>query len=349
MKSGIIYPQPLFKGDVIAITAPSSGLDPDHYPRLELVKKHLAAEGYKVIEGQCLREDIKHTSGSPKQRASEFVKFWTDEKVKAIMPPWGGETLIEILHLIDFEKLKKSTPKWVSGYSDLSTLHFAITLKTGIATLHGSNLMDLAPTQTDNLTKAFLNVFKLKSGDRFTQYGSSKYQIKHNDFCIHVESSFNLTEDTQWKILPSAKTYSNDIKGRLIGGCLDTIARLVGTPYGDLNRFKNQFSKEGVLFYFEACDMDPFEVVRTLWNLRLAGWFDQLNGILIGRYNGPDAKDEDSLNYLEAIKSVLGDLSVPVIYDMDIGHRPPQFNLINGSFAEVRFEEGNGSIAQTLI
>lgn len=345
----IIYPDPLAAGATIAITAPSSGLDPEYYPRLELVKSHLAAQGFKVIEGNCLRHTKKHRSGSRVDRAKEFVDFWMDESVKAIMPPWGGEFLIEILSLIDFNKLKAVKPKWISGYSDLSTLHFAMTLKTGIATLHGSNLMDLAPAQADPLTTSLMKCLQLKNGDKITQASSEKYQIKHNDFCVDVGSSLNLTEPTQWKLLPTAKAYREPIQGRLIGGCLDTIARLVGTPFGDLNAFKNQFSHDGVIFYFEVCDMKNNELIRTLWNLRLAGWFEDLNGIVIGRSNNPAPKSSDGITYEEALKDVLSDLSVPVIYDVDIGHRPPQFNIINGALGELAFSNGRGSLTQLLV
>jgi muramoyltetrapeptide carboxypeptidase len=94
--------------------------------------------------------------------------------------------------------------------------------------------------------------------------------------------------------------------------------------------------------------MPPCELVRTLWNIRLAGWLDGLTGVLIGRSTGQDAKEPEHLSYIEALQSVLGDSAVPVIYDADIGHRPPQLNLINGSVAEVFFANGKGTIMQEL-
>ena len=63
-----------------------------------------------------------------------------NDEIDIIIPPWGGELLFEILE-ISIMKLLKS--KWVLGYSDISALLLAITLKTGIATAHGTNLVDL--------------------------------------------------------------------------------------------------------------------------------------------------------------------------------------------------------------
>jgi len=44
------------------------------------------------------------------------------------------------------------------------------------------------------------------------------------------------------------------------------------------------------------------------------------------------------------VMSILGDLNVPVIFDMDIGHKGPQFSMINGAKAEVVSENGKGSL-----
>jgi len=56
-------------------------------------------------------------------------------EVAAIIPPWGGELLIEVLPLLDFNKITETECKWVMGYSDTSTLLMPLTLivdKTGV-------------------------------------------------------------------------------------------------------------------------------------------------------------------------------------------------------------------------
>jgi len=49
-------------------------------------------------------------------------------------------TIFEILEYIDFDAMPD---KWILGYSDISLLLLAVTLTTGIATAHGTNLVDL--------------------------------------------------------------------------------------------------------------------------------------------------------------------------------------------------------------
>jgi muramoyltetrapeptide carboxypeptidase LdcA involved in peptidoglycan recycling len=81
-------------------------------------------------------------------------------------------------------------------------------------------------------------------------------------------------------------------------------------------------------------------------HLRRHHWFDGLSGLLIGRNAGPVPDSHESLSYTEALAATLGDLPYPVLYDVDIGHQPPQFTLVNGAVAHVQFKGGQGSIAQ---
>jgi len=48
------------------------------------------------------------------------------------------------------------------------------------------------------------------------------------------------------------------------------------------------------------------------------------------------------------LKQGLGSLNVPVIYDADIGHTPPQMQIINGSIGKVEFADGKATIWQSI-
>ncbi len=58
----IRIPPKLSPGDLIAITAPSSGVPEHLHPRLELAIQHLRNRGYQVVEGECLRQQLKNKS-----------------------------------------------------------------------------------------------------------------------------------------------------------------------------------------------------------------------------------------------------------------------------------------------
>ncbi len=341
----IRFPKPLEPGDLIAVTAPSSGVAAAETPRLELVLRNLRAHGYRVVEGECLRGERKNASAPRDQRAHELMRFFTDPQVAAILPPWGGELAIELLTFVDFERLRSLPPKWLLGYSDLSTLQLPLTLISGWATAHGPNLMDLAPSQTDPLTTSTLKILSLGPSTPVVQHASTHHQIEWNDFRVNPDASLNLTEPTAWKRLDGA-TAPVEFSGRLIGGCLDTILHLAGSPYGDVPRFVRESGGDRAILYLENAEMGPAALVRALWGLRLNGWFDGLSGLMFGRSNGPVPSGADSLTYEEALRAVLADVPYPVLYDVDIGHRPPQLTLINGALANVSFDAGSGHIAQ---
>ena len=94
--------------------------------------------------------------------------------------------------------------------------------------------------------------------------------------------------------------------------------------------------------------MPPCELTRALLSLRLQGWFSGLNGILIGRSAAPEQSDATQLQYLDALRSALGDLQLPILYEMDIGHVPPQLSLVNGATAKVIFNGSESAIQQQL-
>jgi len=341
----ILFPKPLSPADLIAVTAPSSGVEGAALARLDLVLANLRNRGYRVIEGECLRSQHKDASASSKDRASELTKFLNDPQVSAVFPPWGGELASDLLEKIDFEALRVVSPKWLLGFSDVSTLQLPLTLISGWATAHGPNLMDLAPTQTDPLTTGTLTVLESNLDKPIEQHSSVMFQKKWTDFAVRVDAPLNLTEQTVWKRLDGS-TESVSFRGRLIGGCLDTIAWLAGTRFGDIPSFVKQHQADGVVLFLENVEMAPPGLVRALLALKRHGWFEGLAGLLIGRSAGPLPNSPDRLNYNEALIAVLGDLQYPVVFDADIGHQPPQLTLINGAFAQVHFKNGKGSITQ---
>jgi muramoyltetrapeptide carboxypeptidase LdcA involved in peptidoglycan recycling len=338
------FPRPLRPGDTIALTAPSSGVVEPLWRRLDLVTAHLRGLGFRVIEGDCLRSQVQDASAPAEARAAELQAFLLREDVAAVIPPWGGERAIELIPRLDWAALAEAEPKWFLGFSDLSTLMLPLLLVAGWGSAHGPNGMDLSPSQTDPLMRDVLKVLATPAGEPVTQRGSARYQVQWTDFADDPAAALNLTESTRWQALRGEPRV--ECSGRLVGGCLDTVARLAGSRYGDVPGFVRRHAADGVLLYLENCEMAPVELLRALWSLRLAGWFDGVSGVLLGRSAGPDVRDAQRLNYRAAVEAVLADLPCPVLLDLDIGHRQPQFTLVNGALATVRFEGDNGSITQ---
>lgn len=341
----IRFPRPLRPGDTVAITAPSSGVSPGALPRLDLVLSHWRARGFKVIEGECLRREHHDCSAPAPERAAELMHFLTDPGVAAVLPPWGGERAIELLPLLDFDALRRMPPKWLLGFSDLSTLQLPLALLSGWSSAHGSNLMDLAPSQTDPLVNGVFDVLAHDGATPIVQHASARYQVKWVPFETDVAAPLNLTEPTRWRRLDGRDDEPLTVSGRLIGGCLDTLGRLAGTRFGDVPSFVRE--GDGALLYLENCEQSPSEMLRTLVSLRLHGWFDGLAGLLLGRSAGSEVTDPNRLNHAQAAADALAGLTCPVLLDLDIGHQQPQLTLVNGAWATCHFEAGGGWLSQT--
>ena len=343
------YPRPLRAGSRIAVTAPSSGVLPPLHPRLNLNLSHLRAQGFIVEEGHCLRGEHMSASASADARASELMHFLLRDDIDAVFPPWGGELAIELLDRLDWTALQHTRPKWLIGYSDTSTLMLPLTLRLAWASAHGPCLMDLAPGQNDGLTLGALGVLATPPGGVVTQPQSPRWQSKWTDFAVVPDTTYALTEPTQWRCLNRPVDTPLHFRGRLSGGCIDTLVHLVGSVFGNLPKFVQSCGAEGVILYLENAEMSPTELVRALHRLRWAGWFDGLTGLLIGRSAAADTTGAHELRYETALQCELGDLPFPVLVDVDIGHRPPQLMLVNGALADIDWSAADGGqVMQTF-
>ncbi|MFS0657118.1 S66 peptidase family protein [Bacillus sp. 179-C3.3 HS] len=337
----IQYPL-LQKGQTIGVTAPSSGVQPSWHELVQLSSERMKKRGYEVICGDTVWQQEKAKSAPAIERAKELQYMITSDHIDHIIPPWGGQLLIEILEHLDFSEMQR---KWILGYSDTSVLLLAMTLKTGIATAHGTNFIDLRGEEQDPTTAKWEQVLSTLLETDVTQISSSMYQ-KEWQFDNPSKHIYHLTEPTEWRAIPDERI---TVKGRLMGGCIDVIRHLAGTPYGDVKAFQQTFIKdEPILWYFENCALNAASMKRSLVQLKLAGWFENCSGIMFGR----SAVDEpvEGYEYIDIYQELHRDLQVPILYDIDCGHVPPQMTLINGAYAEVQMQEkGRAVLTQTFL
>jgi muramoyltetrapeptide carboxypeptidase LdcA involved in peptidoglycan recycling len=65
---------------------------------------------------------------------------------------------------------------------------------------------------------------------------------------------------------------------------------------------------------------------------------------MYGRLDG--YSDVQDYTFEDALEKLASELNIPVIYDVDIGHLPPQWTLINGASAKIHYKDGKVSIVQ---
>ncbi|MGH3875062.1 MAG: S66 family peptidase [Pseudonocardiaceae bacterium] len=340
----IRYPAPLRSGDCIGVTSPSAGVGGQLRGRLDFCLQHLRGLGYDVVVGDCM-DGSGVTSAPAPARAAELTAMLVDPAIRAVVPPWGGELAIDLLPLLDLDAISTAEPTWLVGYSDLTTVMLPLTLRTGIATLHGSNLMD-TPYRVPEPLLPWLAAATAPAASELRQGAAAAYRSgRHPHYAFHPQvREMTLNTPSRWKLLGAAAQAS--ATGRMIGGCLETISMLPGSPYGDVADFAARHAPEGLLVYLEVAESDAVTAARMLHHLRLAGWFDRANAVLVGRSAGPPA---GHFSQHDALGHALGDLPVPVLYDVDLGHVPPQLAIVNGALATVEFTPATATLVQRLI
>lgn len=337
----IKYPKKLLDNDTVGITAISLSANLE---KIDMAEENLKKYGLNVIETKDVRNESKNfISASDKQRAEEFVKLYLDNDIKHIIAARGGEFAIDIipyLHKYKDDIEKNNVVKYLQGYSDISLINYYLTTNYNIATLHAENISDFSMKKYH---ESLLNTIKLLKGDfvndEFIQDSFDKYQKEE----LEDSLEYNLTEKVKYKSL--YKDNECSFSGRIIGGCIDVITQLIGTKYDNTINFCKQFD-EGVIWYIDNFGLDSLELYRRLLQMKNAGFFFNANGFLFGRTINNISNPDFTYEY--ALKKVLGDLNVNVVYDVDIGHVPPQFTIVNGSYAKFEYFDNKGRLTQIL-
>ncbi len=332
----MIYPRFLEKGDTIGITAPSDGNKRDtDFIRLDNGKKKLSDRGYKLIETNSVRKSNKGRSNDKLIRANEFMELINKREVQYIVSAKGGDFLMEILPYLDFNRIKEN-PKWIQGYSDNTGLIHSITTLCDIPTVYGCNFNDFG---MEYWHEAIKNNIELLEGNDIIQLSFDKYEDGFFDRITGLEG-YTLEKPVLWKNGNCLNEIN--ITGIMLGGCLDVLLNLVGTPYENTKEFVNKHKDEGIIWYLESFSLNSESITRGLWQLKEAGWFQYAKGFIFGRPMFYD--HEYYISYEESVLSVLDELKLPVIFDADIGHKAPQMTIINGGLANIISKEGKGSI-----
>ena len=288
----------------------------------------LKNQGFQVKLG-ALVEVNNLRSGTGKQRAEELSMMQNDDSVKSLLCAAGGDFLIEMLPYVNFEELAEN-PKWMIGYSDPTSLLYVLTTKYDVATLYGANAGSFDLEELPEWLMAPLEVLQGKSIVQKSQ--------KYCDPQFRKGPAVYETEN-HWK------SFSGDLSvtGRCIGGCLDSLKDLFGTPYDGTKQFIERYQSEILIWYFDVFAMSAENVYRTLLQMKSMGAFRSQDVVIAGRVLFPSS--ETGMTYEDAFKMAL---DCPVIMEADIGHTYPRMVMINGAVAQVSVKGTQGSIAFDL-
>jgi muramoyltetrapeptide carboxypeptidase len=297
-------------GDTIGIIAPASAPpDPKAVDHSVTVLERL---GFKPKLAPNVRKRRGFLAGTDRDRASDLMKMFADSKVKAILCLRGGYGTPRLLPLLDYKAIR-SHPKIFIGFSDITALHSAFLLKSGLISFHG-------PMLNSDLIKPDCPPFTIESLLRTIMHAEPPGSLKSG-----LTRSLNphLKLKTKHSKLPDASSpialRRGTATGLLIGGNLSLLCGLVGTDYQP--SFKNK------ILFFEDVDEPPYRFDRKLTHLMNAGLLQQASGIAVGtNANSEDPKAKTSKEYRQTLDDVLKErlqpLKIPVVMNLPFGHVP---------------------------
>ncbi len=302
-----IKPPALQRGNKIGIISPS---EPIIYKKMFL-KGILTLKklGFKIVLGKNIyKEHGAYMAGADKERAADINTMFKNKNIKGIFCSRGGMSSNRLLDFIDFNIIKKN-PKVFMGLSDITVLLNAIYKKTGLITFHGPNVE-----------------FGFSHGSK----GKNNFTISH--FLKAVANTRPLGKVSRPKKGDMLKP--GKAAGTLIGGNLEVLMTLIGTPYEP--NWKNK------ILLLEETGRTTEEIDFWLTHMRLAGVFEKISGIAIGKLtkiirlkSGDDWNIKKAMPVEKIILDICRDYKFPIIKNIPFGHYYPQITLPIGARATI--------------
>lgn len=331
-------PEFLKENGTIGLVAPSYGCNIEPYRSAfqnALQKWNKLGVSCKV-GSNCYAGDGIGISSTPKKCGEEINTFFADADVDTIISCGGGELMCEILDHVDFEKLACETPKWYMGFSDNTNLTFLLPTLCDTASIYGP----CAPAfGMEPWHEAIADAWEVLQGKKTKVSGYALWEKESKKDQEHPLEPYHVTEPTIIKRYPDQDAV---MSGRVLGGCLDCLGRLVGTKFDQVKAFTKRYQEDGIIWYLEACDLNVMDIRRALWQLDHAGWFETAKGFLIGR--PLQGEELFGLDRYQAVTGALEKYQVPIWMDLDLGHIPPMMPMINGVKATACMEKGRVQI-----
>jgi muramoyltetrapeptide carboxypeptidase len=265
---------------MVGVVAPASNVKRSD---LEAGCEGLRRAGYRPFYFESILEQDLYFAGSVHRRARELEEMFVRDDVRAIVCARGGYGSNYLLEALDLETIK-THPKIFVGYSDLTTLLTYFSDRAGLTTFHGPMIAkDWAKEGGVDLASWRAALEGSIGWDASLGAGSG---------------AIGLAEGSG--------------EGILYGGCLSILVASLGTPY--------EIQTAGTILFLEDIAAKPYQIDRMLMQLKLAGKFRGVRGIVFGEMRECVQTGNQGYTLEEVVRRIVGELEVPVAYGLRSGH-----------------------------
>ena len=248
--------------------------------RLRPGLSYLRNRGFRVRVGSAVYDRDRYLAGQDADRAKDLNAMFADPEVRAVFAARGGFGAARVLEFLDYEAIR-SDPKPLTGFSDTTALQLGIYGRTGMVSYSGVTLCgDVTASGIPEVTETSL-------------------------WNALVRGRFD-------EMAGVAALRGRAAEGTLLGGCLSVIASLVGTGYLP--------DTSGALLFLEDVNEAPYRVDRMLTQLRMAGVFDRVAGVVFGQFKDCEPEREEEGTVDNVLRDFSTSVTAPVFWGLPYGH-----------------------------
>lgn len=271
-------PQPA-AGLTFGILAPSGSVDPDLLAR---GVHALEARGARVLVHEQVLSTWRYFAGDDDARVDAIHDFAADPQIDVVMAARGGYGATRIVDRIDWQAVAVGRKLWC-GFSDFTAFNMAALSMGGLATLHGPMLT--------------------------SDFGGTPNAFMESTFWPMLRG-----ESVSFEIEDSLANVNATITGRVWGGNLSVLSRLLATPFCA--------GVDGGILFLEDINEEPYAIERMFLQLKHLGILARQKAIVLGQFTACEARNPQRYGYQlgEALETLDGISPVPVLTNFPFGH-----------------------------
>lgn len=287
-----VKPDYLKEGDRVALISPS------YFTPMENVEKTadvLRGWGLEPVTGPNVGKvaDGKY-AGTAAERVSDIRWALQDTSIKAIICNRGGYGTIQLIDLLTLSELAAS-PKWMVGFSDISTLHGLLT-RAGVMSIHGTMSSFLAAGGTDATSTLMRDIL--------------------------------LGKVPEYTVPAHPQNINGTATGTLAGGNLCTFTPNLGTQ-------ADATAGQDIILFVEEVGESMHNIDRQMRILQMNGVLDRCKGVILGEFSGCGTEFSDvdgrTISIEEMLHGILEPYDIPVLCGFPAGHGDVNLPLVMGA------------------
>jgi muramoyltetrapeptide carboxypeptidase len=264
--------------------------------------------GLEVELGAHVNDRFGYLAGPDEARLADLNAAFSDPGIRGVFAARGGYGTQRIIDRLDLAAVRRD-PRVFVGFSDLTALSGRLWRGARLASFYGPMV-------------------------NWTDARTGPVEIASLRAAIMTTDPVVLTRD------PAEPSAAVEVPGRATGTLLGGNLTILQTGYGT----RDFPDLDGAILLFEDTDESPYSYDRMLTQLRRSGALDRIKGIAIGQFtNAPVTAGQWTA--AQAVQDRVGDLGVPVLGGLRIGHGTGQLTVPLGTKATIDTATGTLRVA----